>query len=178
MGSRIIQKLSGKSSFQSVEKVYKELKPHFEKMIKDRYGNYVFQKILELSHFERRNEMLNLISPNFVELSMTKTGTHTLQTLIEFLDENGMEIVVKIVERDLLSMSKNEYSTHLIQKILSIYPHYALVCILFNNFDELACNKHSIVVLKKLLNACSNVQYLRCQFLENFKQNFTKIVYD
>lgn len=52
MGSRIIQKLLSKARQEEISKVFQELKPYFNQLVEDKYGNYVLQKIFTKSLLE------------------------------------------------------------------------------------------------------------------------------
>ena len=178
MGSRILQKLLKKASFQEIKEMCEELKPEFPKMILDSYGNYVIQKIFSCSPSHFRSTLLGWLEKDLMKLLMTKTGTHTLQAIVQLLDVGSRQKVYELIYGQEAILCNNEFGTHFMQKMVELEVNYDFFGRILSYFQAIACNKYGIVVLKAIIKKTTTDYNIKCCMLEYAQANFSSIYAD
>ena len=169
-GSRMLQTNLSQFSSQIIDILIEKIKPHFEKLMSDIYGNYFCQKLYSICSTEQRILILDSIKDSFVSISKTKAGSHVAQSLIEQASslEEKKKIMSFIVNFE-LEMALDTEGTHVLQKIIQIFPEKDR-----QSLTDVLCKNESINALYKDLKGISVIKRLICFNSDN--NNRTKLV--
>ena len=156
IGSRILQNNLLNFSYQIITDLINKIKPYFEKLMSDIYGNYFCQKLYLISSFEQRLLILDSIKNSFISISKTKSGSHVAQSIIEnvttFEEKKKIMSFMKNFELD---MAIDEEGTHVLQKIIQVFPENDR-----QSLTDVLCKSDSVNILYKDLKGISVIKRL------------------
>ena len=147
-------------------------------MILDPYGNYVIQKIFACSSPNLRRSLLSWLEKDFIEILMSKTGTHTLQAIVQLLDAGNRQKIYDLIMGKEEMLCNNEFGTHFMQKMVELDINYDFMGRILSSFQQIACNKYGIVVLKAIMKRAATDYNIKCCMLEYVQTNFGLVYTD
>ena len=160
---------------------FNDIIPNIREIMCSEYGNYFFQKLIKkLSLFQRLN-IYKIIQPEFLTIATNKWGTHSVQSLID----NAQSQVEKyelnlLIAQNMYILFTDDNAYHIIMKMILDFPEdqrLILNLYLVNNIDKVITNNNGAFCVNKFIVNNKNLK-LRKLFLENLKNNLTKIIYN
>lgn len=121
-GCRVLQRLFELNAVLDVQHLLNLIVDNLDKLINDRYGNYVIQHLIQ-SDFDQRNDIFNYIISNAVELSKFKFSSNVIEKCVCNANKKQLEMFLKTfsaVQKDgkpsLFHMCTDMYANYVVQK--------------------------------------------------------------
>ncbi|PVU87624.1 hypothetical protein BB561_006254 [Smittium simulii] len=188
-GCRYLQKQLEDGSTKQIEMIYKEITPHYSKLMVDPFGNYLCQKLFEYCNEKQRTHIIKLISKDIVDISLNIHGTRASQKLIDLLTiQEQVDYIIEALKNSVVHLIRDLNGNHVIQKCLNklintpesdnkhnlnvqfIYDSVAKNCI------EVATHRHGCCVFQRCIDVASSSQLN--QLVKTISENALSLVQD
>ncbi|PVU88119.1 hypothetical protein BB559_005722 [Furculomyces boomerangus] len=193
-GCRYLQKQLEEGSEDHIEMIFKEITPHFSKLMADPFGNYLCQKLFEHCNEKQRTSIIKLISNDLVSISLNIHGTRAVQKLIDLLTtQPQIDCIIEALKDSVVVLIRDLNGNHVIQKCLNrlvsgtgegddtdgiknsnnvqfIYNSVA------NNCIEVATHRHGCCVFQRCIDVASSAQL--SQLVNKVTENALILVQD
>ena len=175
----ILQKSLTEINDNTKNTIIKELMGTFNKIIKNKNGNYFCNDLFKVCNKEQRITILKEISSTISDSCVDEYGTHPIQTLIELSEcaEEYKLILASFNYNKILNASLNSNGSFVIQKIIVNIPEiYRMEFnIMFLKFlSILSMDMYGVCTVKKFIGYTKNELLLK-QILNIILTNFVNI---
>ena len=175
----ILQKSLTEINDNTKNTIIKELMGTFNKIIKNKNGNYFCNDLFKVCNKEQRIAILKEISSTISDSCVDEYGTHPIQTLIELSEcqEEYKLILASFNYNNILNASLNSNGSFVIQKIIVNIPEiYRMEFnIMFLKFlSILSMDMYGVCTVKKFIGYTKNELLLK-QILNIILTNFVNI---
>ena len=175
----ILQKSLSEINNDTKNTIIKELNGTFNRIIKNKNGNYFCNDLFKVCNKDQRIIILKEISNSLSDNCVDEYGTHPIQTLIELseCEEEYTLILASFNYNKILNASLNSNGSYVIQKIIVNIPEiYRMVFnLMFLKFlSILSMDMYGVCTVKKFIGYTKN-ELLVKQILNIILTNFVNI---
>ena len=175
----ILQKSLSEINNETKNTIIKELNGSFNRIIKNKNGNYFCNDLFKICNKNQRIMVLKEISSTISDNCVDEYGTHPIQTLIELseCEEEYKLILASFNDNKILNASLNSNGSYVIQKIIVNIPEkYRMEFnLLFLKFlCALSMDMYGVCTVKKFIGYTKNELLLK-QILNIILTNFVNI---
>ena len=175
----ILQKSLSEINDDTKNTIIKELNGTFNKIIKNKNGNYFCNDLFKVCNKNQRIIILKEISSSISDNCVDEYGTHPIQTLIELseCEEEYKLILLSFNYNKILNASLNSNGSYVIQKIIVNIPEiYRMEFnLMFLKFlSILSMDMYGVCTVKKFIGYTKNELLIR-QILNIILTNFVNI---
>ena len=175
----ILQKSLSEINNETKNTIIKELNGSFNRIIKNKNGNYFCNDLFKICNKNQRIMVLKEISSTISDNCVDEYGTHPIQTLIELseCEEEYKLILASFNDNKILNASLNSNGSYVIQKIIVNIPEkYRMEFnLMFLKFlSVLSMDMYGVCTVKKFIGYTKNELLLK-QILNIILTNFVNI---
>lgn len=166
-GCRYLQRRLDEGQPGATAAIFRELVPHFSKLMVDPFGNYLCQKLVECCSKEQREEVLRRIGRDLVGVSMNMHGTRAVQKIIDYVDtKNEVDSIRAAFKPNIVVLIQDPNSNHVIQRCLHKLSFQDKQFIYDavtegDNLVKIATHRHGCCVLQRCIDHASTSQKLQ-----------------
>ncbi len=181
--SKQLQKFLQFWSSKIINKIFLEIYPHLQNLMKDPYGNYFCQKLYKyLSHKDKLNYLIKIQS-DFFQIATNEFGNYSLQYILENMRSNEEKTIFMAPFNNhafLNSIINSPVGIFVVEKILATFDESYLGSIyeyVLKNYKILAISNLAIRMMIKLITNCRSVQ-IKSRILYLTFSNFNYCIFD
>lgn len=154
-GSKALKKLIILDSKENISLLFKQIKPQFNTIVTNCFGNYFCQELFKLLNRQQRSELWQAFNLKLKFYICNEFSNYCIQTLLELTTDIDEQLyIIKLIFPTLSLLVFESYSNRILLKIMNFFENSSLQHMsefLIQNLSSLSLDAQGVCIINKYI---------------------------